>query len=290
VALFPDADFTLILPPGPIVPGRRLDARLELRVTAPIVRAQRLDLLFRTTAVVYARGGELSNVKQDLFAVPFEVPLDPSVPVAPGVYSYPFSFDVPAWLPAATDGIAYTITHRIEVRLSVGWATHPKKEFEVVVAPAPIEIPAERLTIRSPIDWHPEIVLDVALPRSMAVAGEPVMGELVLVGGRESAFDAIEISLQSRSTIGPRRLCSYGRMSKTPISSRALRNGTPIRFLLDYPVEAPPTFHTGFIDHELVLGVEALGLPFKVRYESPLNVLPPGSLVREERRGASAYR
>lgn len=282
MALFPDAEFEVLLAsPGVVIPGTRLEGTLEIRVPESIPRAQRIDLFYRTMATV-SFSQDPGGYVRDLLVVPFHVDIDTSRPMAAGRYAYPFSFDVPPWLPPAYEGPTWSIRHRIDVRLDVDWAKDPTKTFYPLVVLPPVVANAETLVLRSPRGWHSTLVVDVTLDRTVLTVGEPVMGEIALRGGEETEFDALEVSLRSRATMamtwGDRR---YGAGRKVRIPASDLRGGEAVRFKLEFPPDTPSTFRTGFVDHDVVFGVHAV-LPWSnnPRFEVAVQAVPSRSRVR----------
>lgn len=281
MALFPDAEITLLFEaPGHLVPGTRLEGSVIIRAPKPIPRAQRLDVLFRTTASVsYEGGNQYTDNARDIFVVPIHIPIDVTAPLSAGEHVYPFAFDVPPWLPPALLGNDFAVRHQVEVRLDVDWAFDPHKVFSAQVVPVPTEARTEPVVMRSPPGWHPSLVFDVTLDRAVIVAGESVTGVIALRGGAEVPFRAIELSLTSQAVmVMAHRERRPGRGNKVLIPWEQLCRGDPVYFKVDYPRDAPPTFRTGYIDHEIRFGVH-VAVPWGTSdgFERAVHVLPRGS-------------
>ncbi len=282
MTFFPRCRFGVLVPDGVVIAGSRLEGVLEMTVPEPISRAERIELVFRSHAWAgYGSGKNRSVRRRDLFVVPLRVELPKGGPLQPGTYRYPFTFDVPAWLPPRLAGADCAIEHDVEARLDVDWAIDPVTRSlpEIVMPPAHGQ--RAPMTMRSPGGFHDSIVLEVSLASSVFGQDEPLSGNIALRSGSDARFDAIELSLSSVATIrmgrGDRR---NGAARTIRVPAAALRGGGSVRFVFPPAAELPPTFSNGFIDHDVILKV-SVDIPWASDpfFEVPLHVLPAGSTI-----------
>jgi len=281
VALFPRCTFKLELSDrGVVVAGKRLDGVLQLEVAEPIPRAEQLVVQLRSRAWAgYGSGRSRSVLRRQMFGreMRLDMPRDP--PLGTGTLRSEFGTEIPAWLPPHLEGPDCGIEHVIQMRLEVDWAIDPKQTVRPIVLMPPSRAACKPLTIRSPTGFHESIVLEVALESQIVSHDDRVQGHLALRSGFDARFDAVELSLTSLSTI------VMGRgdvrrdvVSKARIFAERLRRGQTVPFELSGNTRAPPSFRTGFIDHDFVLAV-SIDIPwaFDPSFDIPLTVLPPGS-------------
>jgi hypothetical protein len=289
MALFPKCNFKVLLPNGVVTAGTRLDGVLELDVPEDIPRADHVHLFFSSKAWVGYGGGKNRTVyRRDLYLAPMIVELPKDVPLARGTYRYPFALDVPAWLPPFFPGNDCAIEHAIEARLDVDWAVDPKTRYVPLVVVPPSEGVHEPKTIRSPIGFHDEIVIEVSLGSTVKAQDEPLTGSIALRSGHAARFDAVILYYQSVATMrmgrGDRR---DGGALSIRIPAERLRGGDSVPFAFPPDTQVPPTWRNGFIDHDVVLRVN-VDIPWRIdpAFEVPLHVLPAGSTVHGD---ANAY-
>lgn len=280
MSLFPEAKFAVRLPATGIVPGTRLDGKLIVTVPAEIPRAERIELFFRTDARVHYSGSN-QVYERALFVAPLRVELDRTRPLPAGTHSYPFSIEIPPWLPPAYFGSDCGIEHVFQVRLDVDWASDPKAVLAATVVLSPVEADARSVTTRSRPDFYENLVIDVVVDRNTLVHGEPVTGVIALRGGRETNFESIRLSFVSLASMvmaqGEKR---RGTAVKSRIPAARLRTGETIPFELRFPPNVPPSFRTGFIDHDVVLAVDVETTWSVVSgFYVPLRIVPAGSTV-----------
>ncbi len=282
MALFPRCRFAVFVPDGVFIAGSRLEGVLEMTVPEPIPRAERIDLVFRSRAWAgYGSGKSRSVYRRDLFVMPLHVELPKTGPLPEGTYRYPFTFDVPAWLPPPLAGADCAIEHEIEARLDVDWAIDPVTRTRPVIVMPPAEGERTPMTIRSPAGFHDSIVLEVSLASSVFAQDEPLSGNIALRSGVDARFDAIELSLTSvasmRMARGDRR---HGTARKIRVPASALRGGASVPFVFPPGRDFAPTFSNGFIDHDLILNI-SVDIPWASdpSFEVPLHLLPAGSTI-----------
>jgi hypothetical protein len=282
VALFPKCGFQVLLTHGVVVAGSRLDGVLELAVPEDIPRAQRVELFFRSKAWVgYGSGNHRSVMRRDLFVSPVRTDLPANLPLAQGTYRFPFQLDIPSWLPPGFAGPDCAIEHVIEARLDVDWAIDPTTRAEPVVVMLSREGYRAPAVVRSPDGFHGELVVEVSLASKVVAQGEPVSGTIALRSGRDARFDAVLVSYASVATM---RMAQKDRRRGKSVTARIpaerLRGGDGVPFVIPADASIPPTFHNGFIDHDVVLHV-SVEIPWASdpSFEFPLEVLSPRSTV-----------
>lgn len=284
MALFPDAKFTVYLPSEGVIPGTRVDGSLHVAVPADIPRAMRIDLFFRSVARAHYPGNSDGNdYVREIFVSPLRIELDRSKPLARGEYTYPFAIDVPPWLPPGYVGSHCSIKHVVEARLDVDWAIDPTTTVTPTVVAPPKVGRAKPITTRSKPGFHEDLVIDVTLDSNTLVEGDPIGGAIALRGGGATRFTSITLVFASVAAVvmarGERR---RGTGMQVRIPADVLRRGESVPFRIRYPSGVPPTFRTGFIDHELVLGVDVESSWGVVSgFEIPLHVLPAGSTLEQ---------
>jgi hypothetical protein len=281
MALFPDCSFQVTLPGGVFVPGTRVDGTLVVLAPEPIPRAEHVDLVFRSIAWAgYGGGKSRSVVRRTMFDAPLHVDLA-AKPLPAGRHEFPFSIDVPAWLPPNYRGNDCGIEHLITMRLDVDWAVDPLAKLVPLIAVLPREGRRAALTARSPAGFHESIVLEVTLASAVIRHDEPLVGQVALRSGHAARFDAIELLLAGNARIamgrGDRRRAG-GSMIRIPAD--ALRGGEAVPFQFPANQHFPPSFRSSFIDHDVVLTVSAdIAWATDPSFDLLLDVLPVGSTI-----------
>ena len=281
MALFPDCSFQVLLPGGVFMPGTRVNGTLVVLAPEPVPRAEHVDLLFRTIAwAAYGSGQSRTVERRTVFDAPLHVDLV-AKPLPAGRHEFPFSIDVPAWLPPNFPGNDCGIEHLITMRLDVDWAVDPVTKIVPIVAVAPRSGTRAGLTTRSPGGFHDSIVLEVTLASAVIRHDEPLVGQVALRSGHAARFDAIELLLAGNARItmgrGDRR---RGGGSMIRIPADALRGGEAVPFEFAANHHFPPTFRSAFIDHDVVLTVSAdIAWATDPAFDLFIDVLPPGSTI-----------
>ncbi|MBS2015812.1 MAG: hypothetical protein JST00_23190 [Deltaproteobacteria bacterium] len=282
MALFPKADFKVFVDEGRIVAGEKLSGMLVLEAKEDIPRADHVDLVFRSMAWAgYGSGKSRSVVRRQMFLAPLRLDLPKGVPFPKGEHRFPFTLDIPAWLPPGLAGPDCGIVHEIEARLDVDWAIDPVTKLAPRVVRPPMEGFREPHGTRSPPGFHDTMVLEVTVASTTIAEDEPLHGEIALRSGREARFDAVVLSMRSSVMVpmgrGDRRL---GAGTAIRIPSEMLRAGEPVAFTFPPNPHLPPSYTTGFLDHFVVLEVSA-DIPWAIdpSFEVGLRVLPRGSSI-----------
>ena len=285
MALFPKAEFKVLVDDGRVVSGKKLDGVLVLVAPEDIPRAEHVDLIFRSTAWAgYGSGKNRGVVRRQMFLAPLKHDLIKGIPLPKGEHRYPFSIDVPPWLPPGLAGPDCGIQHEIEARLDVDWAKDP-----VTTLVPRVELPAtqgfrEPRGTRSPNGFHAEIVLEVTLGSTVITQGETLSGEVALRSGHGARFDAVVLSMRSSVAVpmgrGDRR---QGAGTAIRIPAEMLRAGEPVAFSFPPNPHLPPSYRTGFLNHDVVLDV-SVDIPWATdpSFEIKLSVLPHGSIMHGE--------
>ena len=282
MSLLPKCSFEVRLNGGVFVPGQRVEGTLVLTAPEPIPRADHVDLVFRTWAWAgYGSGKNRSVLRRDMFNAPFRVAVGP-MDLPAGTHRFPFAVDVPWWLPPGYHGLDCAIEHVVETRLDVDWAVDPTAKRFPVIQMAPQLGTRTPLSTRSPVGFHPEIVVELSLASTVVALGEPLIGHVALRGAAAARFDAVELLFASIAQItmgrGDRRRSPLGLRVRIPAD--ALRTGEPIPFQIPPHQSFTPTAASSFIEHDLAL-VVSLDIPWASDpiFEIPLQVLPQGSII-----------
>lgn len=282
MALFPSADFKVLVDDGRVVSGQRLEGVLVLEAKEDIPRAEHVDLVFRSTAWAgYGSGKNRSVVRRQMFLSPLKHDLLKGVTLPKGEHRYPFAIDVPAWLPPGLSGPDCGIQHEIEARLDVDWAKDPVTTLVPRVEIAAGQGLREPRGTRSPNGFHAEIVIEVTLESTVITQSETLSGEIALRSGHSARFDAVVLSMRSSVAVpmgrGDRR---QGAGTAIRIPAEMLRAGEPVAFSFPPNPHLPPSYRTGFLDHDVVLDV-SVDIPWATdpSFEIMLNVLPHGSTM-----------
>ncbi len=263
-------------------PGSRVEGTLVVTNEETIPRADHIQLAFETRAWAgYGSGKNRSVVRRSVFNAPFRVDV-PDATLAAGTHRFPFTVDVPAWLPPAYQGNDCAIEHVIDTRVNVEWAIDPKTKVSPTIFLPPEQGYRKPLNTRSPQGFHESIVLEVTLASSELALDEPIIGQIALRGGHAARFDAIDLSFVSIARIvmgrGDGR---YGAViNSVRIPAAALRGGEAAPFQIASNPYFLPTFHTAFIDNDLVLKV-SVDIPWASdpSFDIMLHVLPRGSTL-----------
>ncbi len=285
MALFPKADFQVLVDDGLIIAGKKLDGILVLDAKEDIPRAEHVDFTLRTTAWAgYGSGKSRSIVRRQMWNQPLHVDLPKGQTLPKGQHRYPFSIQIPPWLPPALSGPDCGLVHELEARLDVDWAIDPvTKLCPRVEMPAGEGLRTPRST-RSPTGFHAKIVLEVTIASSVIAQDEPLVGEIALRSGHDARFDAIELSLASSVTVPMGRGdIRRGAANMIRIPAEMMRSGEAVPFKFPPNPHLPPTYRTGFLDHDVVLGV-SVDIPWAVdpAFEIMLHMLPAGSRIHGE--------
>ncbi|MEJ7731415.1 MAG: hypothetical protein WKG00_19640 [Polyangiaceae bacterium] len=115
----------------------------------------------------------------------------------------------------------------------------------------------------------------------MVAQGEPVSGTIALRSGRDARFDAVLVSYASVATMRMgRKDQRRGKSLTARIPAERLRGGDGVPFVIPSDASIHPTFHNGFIDHDVVLRV-SVEIPWASdpSFDFSLEVLPPRSTV-----------
>ncbi len=284
MALFPRCTFQVLLTGGVITPGERVSGTLVVEAPEPIPRADHVDLKLTSTAWAGYGGGNHRSVER---RVMFHAPLHVDVltkPMAAGRHEFPFTIDVPAWLPPAYIGNDCGIVHAVEMRVDVDWAVDPVANLSPVVAIPPRTGMRAGLVTRSPRSFHDTIVVEVTLASAVLAHDEPLTGQVALRSGHDARFSSIDLVFAgvARMTMarGDRRRNS---MQKIRIPADSLRSGEAVPFAFRASPAFPPTFRSSFIDHDVVLTVSA-DVPWSSdpSFDLLLDVLPVGSTILGE--------
>lgn len=279
VALFPEATFKVFLPEAGVIPGTRLEGKLQVDVPEPIPRAGQLELFYITRLSVESTAE--NGYEHDLFVASLKVRLDRVQPFPAGRFTYPFAIAIPAWLPPPYAGGGCTIRHIIEVRLAVEWAIDPTYIVTPTIVLLPGEAIANAISTRSPPGFHESLVIDLNLDTDTIEVGRSIKGRIALRGGHDARFTGLKIGLASmvhmRSERAPRR----GLGVRQRISADELRGGASVPFKLRHPMELPPSFRTGIIEHDFAIIVQAEGTthPQNPSFNVRVHVLPAGSTI-----------
>ena len=285
MSLFPKCTFHVRLPEGVVRAGDVLKGELIIDVPEPIPRAEHLDLVFSTLAWAgYGGGKTRSVVARNIIQLPMHVDFDRDKPLAAGRHSWPFSLDIPAYLPPNYSGADCAIGSKIHLHLDVGWAVDPKATLAPIIVLPPTATHGAPLTMRSPVDFHERIVVEVTLDSGVVAADQPVTGRIALRGGHDARFDALVVSLHSMATIA---MSGRDRRLGSALSIRVPRNmlasGEDVPFAFPPNAQIPPTFRNGFIDHDVILRVAA-DIPWSSdpTFQTMIQILPAGSTVTPE--------
>ena len=279
--LFPDCKFEVLLPGGVVWAGTRVEATLVVEVPKAIPRAAHLDLRYAVTAWAgYGSGNGRHVARSSLFAVPLQVGI-PDRLLPAGTHRYPFTLDVPAWLPQAYSGRDCGIEHELMTSLEVHWAVDPKVVLHPAVVMAPSVATRAPANIRSPAGFHDSIVLEITLASTVVAGDEDVVGEIALRSGHDARFSAVEVSLGHFTTL---RLGRVEHRVRPVMAARCdgdtLRRGEVVRFVLPTRKNVTPTFRTQCMDHDVGLIVR-VDVPWGRDPELtiPLQILPAGSTL-----------
>lgn len=281
MSLIPRCTFEVLLNGGALVPGQRALGSLVLTAPEPIPRTDHVELAFRTWAWAgYGSGKNRSVLRRDLFYSPFRVDVPKELPA--GTHRYPFAIDVPWWLPPGFTGGDCAIEHIVETRLDVDWAVDPTAKRYPIVQMAPQLGQRQPLSTRSPVNFHPEIVVEISLASTVVALGEPLIGQIALRGASAARFDAVELLFGSIAKItmgrGDSRRSPVGMRIRIP--ANALRSGEPIPFQIPPHQSFTPTSASSFIEHDLAL-VVSVDIPWASdpSFQVDLQVLPRGSII-----------
>lgn len=284
MALFPKCSFKVLVSNGHVVPGARLDGVLVINAPEPIPRADHIDLACKSSAWAgYGSGKNRRVVRRNMWLAPFRVEVNAD-PMPAGEHRFPFSVDVPAWLPPGFKGNDCGIEHEIAVRLDVDWAVDPTARLAPVVTLPPRVGARSALTVRSFPGFHDSIVVEVTLASSVIAHDEPLRGHVALRSGRDARFDAIVLAYLGSATVtmGQGDLRTGGSNS-IRIPAEALRGGEAVAFQFPPSQHVPPSFRSAFIDHDVLLRVSAdIAWAVDPAFDLKLDVLPAGSPLHGE--------
>ena len=281
MALFPKCTFEVLVTGGVLRAGTRVEGVLVVTAPEAIPRAESIELVFESVAWAGYGGGKNRSVDR---RVMFRAPLHVDVPagvLAAGTHRFPYSIDLPSWLPPAFGGNDCAIEHTLEARVDVDWAVDPVVKLRPAIEVAPREGTRLPITTRSPGNFHESIVLEVTLASSVIAHDEPLTGQIALRSGHDARFDAVELQMAGAARIvmglKDRRL---GGGSMIRIPAQSLRSGEAVPFQFPPNAHLQPSFRSSFIDHEVILTVK-VDIPWAADPSFPLmlDVLPPGSTL-----------
>lgn len=275
--LFPTCRFGLRTDQGALWAGQRNTGTVELFLPESIARAEHLDFLFETTAVAgYGSGKSRRVIRRTMFAQPLHVGVRG---LGAGRHAFPFTLDLPPWLPPAYSGDDCSIQHRVELRLDVDWAIDPKASFVPVVRAPTREAGRQPFAARSPGGFHDEIAVEIMLDSRVLAQGEGLRGQIALRTGHAAAFDAVELGLghAARVRMG-RGDVRFMKSLSIRVPAAALRQGQSVPFAFP-PADLPATQATGFLDLSptLEVALDVAWWRMNRRFSIPLEVLPFGS-------------
>ena len=282
MSLFPSCTFRVEVQGGHIIPGEQLRADLVLEVPKPIPRAEQIDLLFQTVAWAgYGSGKSRAVTRRNMFQAPLHVRLPPGAELPAGTHRYPFTVDLPPWLPPGFVGEDCGIEHTIRTLLDVAWALDPKATLTPTITPRPSEATRAGLILRSPPGFHGDVVVEITLESTVVGVNEPIRGQVALRSGLNASFNGIDLTIASTAVIVMgRHDRRHTERMKLHIDGESLRHGEAAAFTFPPIAGLRPTFRTSFIDHDVTLLV-SLDLPWArdPRFSVLLNVLPTGSIL-----------
>lgn len=287
MSLFPKCKFNVRLPNAGIRAGERLQGELIIDVPEPIPRAEHLDLVLRTIAIAgYGSGKNRSVVSREMLTLPMHVDFPKDTVLPAGEHKWPFTLDIPNWLPENYYGNDCSIRTSIDLRLDVDWAVDPTASFTPTILMAPITAQGRPITTRS--NWsHATLVAEVTLESTVFAQDQPLRGQIALRGGHDARFDALVLNVVGISTIamarGDRR---YGAGVSIRVPKDALVHGESVPFLFPPHMAVSPQFQNGFIDHQVRLRISA-DIPWASDpvFEIPIQMLAHGSQILLEGAG-----
>lgn len=284
MGLFPKCSFEFFLNSGgALVAGERNEGTLVLDVPEAIPRAEHLFMNLHTEAWAgYGSGKSRSVYRRELLNLPMRVDL-PSTGMPAGRHSYPFSLDIPPWLPPAFAGNDCAVEHELRARLDVDWALDPQTKVRPVVRRPPERSARATTVVRSPRGFHDKLVLEITLS-SVVTVDEPIDGQVALRAGMEAKFDAIVLTLSKVSRITMARGDTRRQdVASVVVPAVQARPGEPIAFRFPPTAAAASSFNSGFIDVGYAIYVSAdIPWGFDPEFSVPVQVLPSGSVLEGE--------
>lgn len=268
--------------PQAVIPGTTYRGAVVIEAEKPIKRAERIELAFHSKSWAGFGSGKNRSVKrQDLFYAPLALEI-PEEGLGAGTHRHPFAVDVPPWLPPGIQGTDCGIDHEIDVRLDVDWSIDPKEEFAPTIAPAAVSAQREPAVIRTPPQFHKSMVLELTLASKVVATGEPIEGQIALRDGHKEKFDGVVLCLTSIRTIhlGRGDVRTLDAIHGIKVPADALRGGQTIPFRLPPMPDAPPTFRSPAISHDVAVRV-LVQIPWSTDpvCTVPLMMLPKGSSI-----------
>ncbi|MDB4942349.1 MAG: hypothetical protein JWP97_1883 [Labilithrix sp.] len=287
MAFFPEADFEVQLAGGVLLAGATVSGELVVTTGKPIARAEHIECAVVSTAwATYGSGKNKQTIRRELFRRGMRLDV-PGRELAAGRHRFPFTLDVPSWLPPPFSAMSCGVTHEVEARIDVDWAIDPSRKLYPAVVVPPRAAAREALATRSPPGFHESLVLEVTLSSRVLGAGEPLSGVIAMRGGGEGRFHRVELSYASlaRIVMGRRDLRPVSPATVVVIPADSLRSGAGIPFSIPAPAGLLPTLRNAFIDHDAFLLVRAV-VPWHSdpTFDVLLDVLPPGSTLHGEAR------
>ena len=281
MAIFPECSFEVLLAGGVFVPGERAEGSLEIVAPRSIAHAEYVKLEFRSRAWAGYRSGKHRKIAQrDMFPVPLRIDLPGDLPA--GTHRYPFTVDVPEWLPPGFRARDCAIEHTMITRLDVSWAKDPSATTPCLVVLPPVDGTQRPVATRSPADFHSAIALEVTLASSVLALDEPLVGKVALRSGHAARFDGVDLAFGGvgRSTMAKGDVRPTAYVSKVRIAAEALRSGKAVPFTISPHPSLVPSFQSSFIDHEPILRV-SVAVPWlsDPAFDIPLQILPLGSTI-----------
>jgi hypothetical protein len=278
MALFPKCTFQFLLKSGgALVAGERNEGTLVLDVPEHIPRAEHLFLNLHTEA--WASFDSDTVERRELLRVPLQVDL-PKEGMPPGRHSYPFTIDLPAWLPPAFDGKNCAVEHELRATLDVNWAIDPDTKVRPVVRRPPVCAERHTSIVRSPPGFHDKLVLESTVA-SVVADDEPIDGQIAVRAGAEASFDAIVVTLATVACITMGRVDTRrSNVASVVIPAVAARSGEPIPFRFEPTGDTATSFTSDCIDVDYALYVSAdIPWGFNPEFSLPVHVVPRGSTI-----------
>lgn len=284
--LFPKCEFDVLTTDGSIIAGRENKLALQLNAPVAIPRANALYMKFEAAAWIgYGSGKNRSVARRSLMSNSFQRKL-PAGGLPAGISTYPFSLEIPPWMPDAYAGNDCGVRLSADVRLDVDWALDPQRTFAPRVVHAPTAAQKAPLFLRSDASFHTDFVLEVALDSAMVVSGDLLRGTVALRSGGNKNFDGIVLSVLSQATaVFSQMTQRTSPLVSFRIPAKALRGGEPVPFAIPIGPQYPVTIYNGVFDVSSLLQLE-LDIPwaFDPSLRVPITILPLGSDVHGEDR------
>ncbi len=280
---------SIALPDGELVSGRPNEGLLEIEVPERITRVEHIDLDYKVVAsLAYeervpnderCRTREVWQRKR-LFRRRVRFPVESGI-LAAGNHQFPFTLDVPPWIPPDYQGPKCAIEHRICTEIEVGWARNPTATHRLRLQLPPYQ------GVRTPHVSRAAVqhagVIEVSLASSTLAEGETLHGHVALRSGHAPQLSGLRLLIvqgaylprvgETRFHVGP----------SVRLDIRELLSGEGVPFAIPIvPFDewgVRPVFRHPFLSSGHVLRVvpdgprEAQGADFR------LLLLPKGSRI-----------